>query len=94
VDLEAPDEMIDIVPALTRVTRPEYDLPALSRGPIYQTCYTLAREEARARRTAEEVRALLLPLIEGAGELADAAREALERALAGRPPKYRVRPEP
>jgi hypothetical protein len=67
VDLDAPDGMIDIVPALTRATRPEFDLLALSRGPIYQTCYKLVREEASAGRTAEEVRALLLPLIEGAG---------------------------
>ena len=94
VDLESPPGMIDIVPALARATRPEYDLLSLSRGPLYHACYTHVRNEIRSGKAAEEIRADLLPLIRGSGELADALREALEDALAGRPPKYEGPAEP
>jgi hypothetical protein len=91
VDLESPPGMIDIVPALARSKRPEYDLPSLHRGPRYHSFYTLVRDEIRSGRTPDEVRAQLFPLIERAGDLIDTVRDALEDALAGRPPKYEER---
>ena len=62
--------------------------PSMSRGPVYSNFYILVRDEISSGRTAEEVRTRLLPIIQGSGELAGDLQEALEDALAGRPPKY------
>ena len=84
VDLGQPQGIRDIVPELTRATRPEYNLPSLGWQPVYHNFYTLVRSEVEAGRDHEDIRAELLVVIENCGELASAAREAVEDALANR----------
>jgi hypothetical protein len=83
-----PEGVVDIVPELARQTRPEYDVVGPMRGPLYVCCYSRAEDGLRSGRSAEEIRAELRPLIEALGELADVVREAVDDAVAGRPPRF------
>jgi len=85
VNLDQPEPTKDVVPALARATRPEFDLPTLSWQWVYAAWYTFVRHEIGAGRAHEEIRAQILPIIEHSGEHADVAREAVEDALANRP---------
>jgi len=94
VNLDQPEGMKDIVPALARATRAEFDLLTLGREWVYGASYTFVRREIDAGRTQEELRAQILPFIEHIRELADTVREAVEDALANRPMRVEKPHEP
>jgi hypothetical protein len=58
------------------------------RRAIYQSTYALAWSDINDGLTGDEVRGRYEPSVRAAGRHADVAREALEDALAGRPPRY------
>ena len=71
VNLDQPEPMKDLVPALARATRAEFDLARLSREWVYANSYMFVRREIGSGRTREELRAEVLPYIEHIGEVAD-----------------------
>src|SRR5271166_1912911 len=46
----------DIVPELARTERAEFDIPSLSRAPIYVCLYTAVRNDIVAGKTPAEIR--------------------------------------
>jgi hypothetical protein len=97
INLDEPEGMTDIVPALTRTTRDEFDLPSVTRADIYRMTYDAVLRKLAEGRSPEEVRAFFL---EGAaayeresqaddmGATVEGIREAVQDALAGRPSRY------
>ena len=94
VNLDQPEPMKHLVPALARATRAEFDLARLSWEWVYANCYTFIKREIESGRTREELRAEILPCIEHTGELADPIRAAVEDALADRPMRVEKPNEP
>jgi hypothetical protein len=97
VNLDEPEGVTDLVPALTRTTREEFDLPSEFRASVYWGTYYAVLEELAKGRSPEEVSASILssataferdPRTDVGDAVAQGIREAVEDALAGRPVRY------
>jgi hypothetical protein len=97
INLDEPEGMTDLVPALTRSTREEVDLPSVFLASIYGATYGAVLQELAKGQSPEEVRAFFLesaaaywrePRTDVADAVIQGIREALEDALAGRPVRH------
>jgi hypothetical protein len=95
--MDEPEGTTDIVPALTRNTRGEFDLPSMTRASIYSAIYDAVLREIAAGGSPEEVRATFLQSAAAyhrecpadvIAACVEGIREAVEDALAGRPLRY------
>jgi hypothetical protein len=88
VHLDADAGVRGLVPESAMSGRPVYDLPFLNREPVYHMIYTWVRDQVDAGESPKAIRTQLREALESLGKLANAAREALEDALANRPRRY------
>ncbi len=98
INLDEPEGTTDLVPALTRTTREEFDIISMTRASIYFAIYDAVRQEIGAGKSSEEVRATFLQSA-AAFQLeyptdvekacAEAILEAVQDALADRPMRYK-----
>jgi hypothetical protein len=97
VNLDELEGMTDLVPAQTRTTREEFDLPSQFRASIYGATHDAVLQELAKGRSPEELRAFFVESAaayerESRTDVDDAVvqgiREAVEDALAGRPVRY------
>ncbi len=98
INSHEPEGTTDLVPALTRTTREEFDIISMTRASIYFAIYDAVRQEIGAGKSSEEVRATFLQSasayqLEYSADVvkacAEGILEAVEDALAGRPMRYR-----
>jgi hypothetical protein len=95
VNRDQPDATKDIVPELRRANLQDFGLSTLDlnlstsgRETFYVCFYKLIRDAVIGGKPPEEIQARFLANMASLGTLADAAREAIEDALAGRPMRY------
>jgi hypothetical protein len=91
VNLDQPEGMKEIIPAVRRTTLPEIDSLPLCKGVVYHCVYDYVRSEIEAGKTETEIRAWIPLNTENTEEPTDAVREmleAVEDALANRPMRY------
>jgi hypothetical protein len=81
----------DVVPEIARASTPEMDSLAVrwEWESCYRVWYELAKSAVDSGKDRSEIRARFLHVAEDSGAMAHAVREALDDALAGRPPKYK-----
>ncbi len=90
------DAPADLVPELAPISSPEMDSLAerWEWESSYRLWYELARADVDSGKDPDEIRSYFLDIAENSGGTAEAVREALEDALAGRPPKCKFPLEP
>jgi hypothetical protein len=98
-DPDRPANVTDIVPALTRANREEFDLPSTVKVSIYLAVYDDVRSEIAKRKPPEEIRAFFLQSVrvnererppDIIQAIIEGTVESVEDALAARPIRYKL----